>query len=121
MSLPNVETVALRIAVVLKRAELARARLSDMGFRRLSERQVVRSSFKASVVYVLLNDLGIICVELASGGFGLLKISSLEGAKSLQATRLLPRAERRKLTIEQMYQELGFDDEVDEFEDFVDD
>lgn len=86
MRLRTAQQTALLLAVLLKRSNQTRARVSNktvMEFR--------GGKLYASFVTSLrteLEDLGVLLAELDRGGFGLLKISTLEGAKALTPDRV---------------------------------
>src|SRR5437016_1705177 len=82
------EQTALLIAVLLKRAQVKRARISEKTVRVLSRRRHLRTAFLNRLIGAL-DDLGVHIVELDRGGFGLLPISALEGAESILAKTYL--------------------------------
>ena len=86
--------VALQIAVLMKRSEEKRARLSDKTFRLISQREKLRDKF-ISDVRGCLEDLGILMVGLGRGGFAMIWISALEGAPAVTAKKYL--TDRRDL------------------------
>jgi hypothetical protein len=51
-------------------------------------------------------NVGVVLVELNRGGFGATWASPLEGAPSVTAKALIPLAKRKKLTEEQILEEL---------------
>lgn len=109
---PTFRTVALRIAVLLKRSGKQRARISDKTLRILSQRGTLREAL-VSGVRAHLEDLGIVAIRLDRGGFALIHASALDGAPSALVKHLMP--EYRKLDDEQLWNELGLpDDEQDE-------
>lgn len=115
MSLPSEETVALRLAVLLHRSGKARGRVSDSTYRILSERQTLRESFMTRVAQ-WLEEFGIIIVRISRGGHALIAISALEGAPPISVKEHFPAAQRKNLTNDDLYSELGLNQE-DEDED----
>lgn len=79
MRLRTVQQTALLLAVLLKRSDQNRIRVSNKTVVELRGGKL----YAAFVVSLRteLEDLGVCLAELDRGGFGLLKISSLEGAK----------------------------------------
>jgi hypothetical protein len=109
---PSIETVALRLAVLLKRTEKTRARVSEKTLRILSGRTTLRDSFVVSIRNVL-EDLGVVSVRLDRGGFALIATSALEGAPPALAKNLMP--DFKKLSDDKLWSELDLpDSEVDE-------
>jgi len=107
-----IETVALRLAVLLKRSEKTRARVSEKTFRILSGRTTLRDSFVVSVRNAL-EDLGVVSVRLDRGGFALIATSALEGATPALVKNLMP--EYKKLSDDKLWSELDLpDSEADE-------
>jgi hypothetical protein len=84
----TIEQTAILVAVLLKRAEAKRARVSDKTIRVLSKRKTLRVVFLSELV-AALDDLGVHMVELERGGFGLIPISALDGAPSILAKNYL--------------------------------
>lgn len=87
---------AILLAVILKRSERSRARVSVKTIKLLAIRQNLRSAFVVEVVAELA-EFGWILFEIASGGFGAIQAKTLEAAKSVTAKRLLTDDERRAL------------------------
>lgn len=109
---PSIETVALRLAVLLKRTDKTRARVSEKTFRILSGRTTLRDSFVVSIRNAL-EDFGVVSVRLDRGGFALIATSALEGAPPALVKNLMP--DFRKLTDDKLWSELDLpDNEVDE-------
>lgn len=109
---PSTETVALRLAVLLKRTEKTRARVSEKTLRILSGRTTLRDSFVVSIRNAL-EDFGVVAVRLDRGGFALIATSALEGAPSALVKNLMP--DFKKLSDDKLWNELDFPDgEVDE-------
>jgi hypothetical protein len=103
--------VAMLLAVMLKRSGKTRARVSEKTIRILARRQVLRESF-ISEVKGDLEELDVIAVRLARGGFGLVAISALEGAPSLTAKESFP--EHRATNDDFLWQELNLESVGDE-------
>lgn len=109
---PSIETVALRLAVLLKRTEKTRARVSEKTLRILSGRTTLRDSFVVSIRNAL-EDFGVVAVRLDRGGFALIATSALEGAPPALVKNLMP--DFKKLSDDKLWSELDLPDgEVDE-------
>lgn len=109
---PTPETVALRLAVLLKRSEKTRARVSEKTLRILAGRSTLRDSLVGSVRDAL-EDLGVVSVRLERGGYALVASSALEGAPIALAKKLMP--EFKKLSDDDLWGELDLPDgEVNE-------
>ena len=109
---PPIETVALRLAVLLKRTEKTRARVSEKTLRILSGRTSLRDSFVVSVRNAL-EDFGVVSFRLDRGGFALIATSALEGAPPALVKNLMP--DFKNLSDDKLWNELDLrDDEVDE-------
>ena len=81
---PPPKEVALLMAVMLKRAEKTRARVSEKTVKTMAGRSALRDAF----VFELrqsLEDYGVLLVRLDRGGFALVAISALEGAPTVVA------------------------------------
>lgn len=92
---PPAKQVALVMAVMIKRAEKTRARVSERTVKTLAGRNTLRDAF----VFELrqsLEDFGVLLVRLDRGGFALVAISALEGAPTVLAKELVS-AERKGL------------------------
>jgi hypothetical protein len=85
----SAEQTALLVAVLLKRSEHRRARVSDKTIRRLAKRRTLRDAFKERL-RAELDDIGIHLVELERGGFGVIPINALDGAPAITAKKYLP-------------------------------
>ena len=77
---------ALLIALLMKRSESNRGRISDTTIRLLSNRTTLRNSFLNSLTDAL-DDLGISMLQ-TERGFALIYVKSLNGAPALTAKRL---------------------------------
>lgn len=78
------EQTAILIALLFKRANTKRARVSERTIRILSKRKSLRVAF-LDRLNSALDDLGIHMIELDRGGFGLIPISALDGAQVILA------------------------------------
>jgi hypothetical protein len=109
---PSIDTVALRLAVLLKRSDKTRARVSEKTLRILSGRSTLRDAFVIDVRNAL-EDLSVVSVRLDRGGFALIAASALEGAPPALVKNLMP--DFRKLPDDKLWNELDLpDNEVDE-------
>lgn len=114
------EETALLLALLLKRSEQKRARISVATIRRLSKRKHVRAAF-VEMLDAELDSLGVILVELDRGGFGLIPSSLLDGAPAITAKKYLTSdlAELRKGASsfddirEELTDDVGLDEEDD--------
>jgi hypothetical protein len=86
----KVRETAILIALLFKNAELNRARVSKLTFKKISGRKTVRSSFVVQVTQVLSDDFGLYLIELDTGGFGIVPAKSMEAAKPITAKKFLP-------------------------------
>lgn len=92
---PSPKQAALLIALMLKRAEKTRARVSEKTVKLICERSMLRDAF----LYDLrrwLEDFGVLLVRLERGGFTLVAVSALEGAPPIFAKDSLAK-ERKAL------------------------
>ena len=82
------EETAVILSVMMTRANVTRARISDKTIKFVSGRKQLKASFR-----IALNDdisqFGFLIVELYSGGQAIIKISALEAAKSFTAKSVL--------------------------------
>ncbi|EPH2244957.1 hypothetical protein L3216_000939, partial [Acinetobacter baumannii] len=106
-----VERVAYLLALMLKRSNKTKGRISEKTLRIISGRQRLRGAFHISL-YENLASLGLEIIELDRGGFALFYRSILEGVPVLRAKDLIPREERASLSLEDIIKE--FDDEADD-------
>lgn len=106
-----VERVAYLLALMLKRSNKTKGRISEKTLRIISGRQRLRGAFYISL-YENLASLGLEIIELDRGGFALFYRSILEGVPVLRAKDLIPREERASLSLEDIIKEL--DDEADD-------
>lgn len=86
---PNAEQTAVLLASLLHRSEERRARVSERTVRILSRRRTLRDAFKDRL-RAELDDLGIHLVQLERGGFGVIPITALDGARAITAKKYLP-------------------------------
>lgn len=82
------EETALLVAILLRRSEQRRARISDKTIRLLSRRRTLRDAFKERL-RAELDDFGIHIVQLERGGFGIIPINALDGAPPITAKKYL--------------------------------
>jgi len=82
------EETAILVALLQKRADVKRARISGKTIRILSKRRTLRTVFLETLGREL-DDLGIHMVELERGGFGIIPVSALDGAPTILAKRYL--------------------------------
>ncbi|MBI2218587.1 MAG: hypothetical protein HYU51_14960 [Candidatus Rokubacteria bacterium] len=82
------EETAILTALLLKRANEKRARVSTKTIRRLSQRRTIRRAF-LDMLEQHLDDLGVILIELDRGGYGLIAASTLDGARAVTAKKFL--------------------------------
>ncbi|MES2130430.1 MAG: hypothetical protein V4463_24425 [Pseudomonadota bacterium] len=79
---PSAKQVALLTAVLLKRSDKTRARVSEKTIKNLAGRTTLRTAFVADL-RKWLEDFGVLLVQLDRGGFALTSIASLEGAPTI--------------------------------------
>jgi hypothetical protein len=95
-TLRTTEETAVILSVMMTRANVTRARISDKTIKLVSGRKQLRESFR-----ITLNDdiseYGFLIVDLYSGGQAIIKISALEAAKSFTAKSVLTDAEIKDL------------------------
>jgi hypothetical protein len=101
---------AILIALLFKRSEKTRARISTVTVKNLSKRKHLRTAFTEQLIDEL-DDLGIVLIELERGGFGLLSSTALNGAPAITAKKYL-REDLRKLR----KKEVDFDDILSELD-----
>ncbi len=78
------EQTAVLLALLFKRANLKRARISEKTIRVLSKRRSLRAVFLQGL-RAALDDFGLHMIELDRGGFGLIPVSALDGAQAILA------------------------------------
>lgn len=89
MPLRTAEETATLIALIFERSGQARIRISQKTIKFLGYRYKLRSAFVVSVTEALSSYYDITMLELDTGAFGLIRTSSLEGAKAFTAKRML--------------------------------
>jgi hypothetical protein len=89
---PTAEETAATLALILKRSEQSRARLSGQTIRKVARRSTLRSAF---VVELIGYDW--LLVELSSGGFGAVQAKALEAAKPVTGKKYLTVDERKSI------------------------
>ena len=109
-----IERVAYLLALMLKRSNKTKGRISEKTLRIISGRQRLRGAFHINL-YENLANLGLEIVELDRGGYAIYHRSILEGVPVLTAKNLIPLEERRSLLLEEIIKELdGESDDTDE-------
>jgi|GEM_PF-3068540 len=83
------------VAVILKRSEQTRARISTKTIKVLARRTNLRSAFVVELAGALADRHGWVMAELASGGYGVVQAKSLEAARAVTGRRWLTDEERR--------------------------
>src|SRR5690349_2880944 len=92
------EDTALLIAWLMTKANMKRARLSEATVRVLLSKK--HTKLRASFIRLLreeLDLLGIVLVELDRGGFGVMRVSVLEGVPALLVKEHLSKDEQAEL------------------------
>lgn len=100
---PSAGRVALRLAILLKRTQKTRARISEKTFKILAERATLRDAFIVSTRNEL-EDLGVVSFRLERGGFALIAASALEGAPQALVKKIMPGF--KKLSEDDLFNEL---------------
>ena len=112
---------ALLITLLFKRSEKNRARISDTTVRKLAQRERLRSAFIDTLTDEL-DGLGIVLIELERGGFGLIHVSTLNGAPSITAKKYLKddlkRIRRKESDFDDIMDEIGWYEDPGEDEDY---
>ena len=103
-------SIALVLAVLLRRSSSTRIRISEKSFKRISGRNTLRDALIANVK-AWLEDYGAMMFRLDRGGFAIVSISAFEGAPSATLRNLF--AEWRSATDQAMAEELGLEDATD--------
>lgn len=106
----------LLIALLFKRSEASRARLSELTVRKLSGRTKLRTAF-LSDLRTVLDDLGLAFLEIERG-FALVPLAALNGAPSITAKKLMPElasqiVKGREIDFGPIEDELGVDEDED--------
>ncbi len=119
----NAEQTALLIALLVKRSNERRVRVSETTVKVLSGRQRLRSAFVVNVSEQLASNHGLCMIEIDIGGFGIFHFKSLEGAKSATVKRLFSDGEKKLLRDDQDFdweavnREIGYRKDGEDFED----
>lgn len=92
----TVDQTACVLAVMLKRSDQTRARISEKTLRLVSHRSSLRLAF-LSELKVALDAYGWILVDLEIGGFGVVQAKALEAAKAVTAKRWLSSDDKAEL------------------------
>lgn len=93
----TVDQTAILLATLLKRSEQTRIRIGAKTVRVASRRTLLRVAFMAPLIETLAQQYGIAMFELDTGGYGLIRMSALEAAKSGTLRRLFSQVERKQL------------------------
>lgn len=96
---------ALLVALLYKRANKTRARISNKTILKLSKREKYLRTAFIELLSAEMDDLGLVLVELERGGFGLIPITALNGAPAITANKFL-KDDLKKLS----NQQIDFDD-----------
>jgi hypothetical protein len=115
--IPTAEETALLITQTMRRSGLKRARISEKTIKLLSKRTHLRSAF-LELLKGHLEDIGLLLVEIDTGGYGLIYYSTLNGAQPITAKKYYPKSERRNVNFALLKQEIyeNTDDSLDEDE-----
>ncbi len=89
----TVDQTACLLAIVLTRSEQRRARISERTVKRLSRRHALRRVFIAELKEAML-DYDWVLAEVSSGGFGAIRASTLESARTITTRSQLTEDER---------------------------
>lgn len=92
----TVQETAILLAAILNRSEQTRARVSTNTIKTLGGRALLRSVFVQDLIDAV-GDYGWVLCELRTGGYGAVKASALEAARSVTAKRILSDQERAAL------------------------
>lgn len=113
---------AILIAIIMKRSDQPRARVSAQTVKVLAQRERLRGAFLVEL-FAALVDYGYITCELSSGGFGIIRTKTLEGAKAVTARQHFTQEELRGLRTGELkpssfWSELekGEEEPIEEFE-----
>lgn len=105
------DETAILLTVIIKRSGQKRARVSAKTIKLLARRSKLRTAFLELLMdAVLLRDYAL--VELESGGFGMIEVSSIQAAPAITARRYLSDDEREalrdgSLDFQELVQEIG--------------
>lgn len=92
----TVDTITL-MRLMMHRAGQTRARLSRKTVTRLAGRQRLRAGYLAQLIDIGLEE-GLLIVELDTGAFGVMPVSSLAGAKTIIAKNVFSAEERKAIS-----------------------
>lgn len=108
----TVEETALLLALLLKRSEQTRARISEATIRKVAGRRHLRGAF-VNMLKDQLDVLGLSMSELDRDGYGLIRASILEGAPPVTAKKhiadVLAKLRQGKLDFDKVREELADD------------
>lgn len=93
----TVEQTAIILASLLQRSKERRVRIATKTVRLASRRTLLRVAFMAPLIETLAQRWGIAMFELDTGGYGLIKMSSVEAAKTATMKRMFTAADRKRL------------------------
>jgi hypothetical protein len=94
---PTAYETACILAVILKRSEQTRARVSTKTIKVISRRKNLRSVFVVDLITELADNFDWILFELSSGGYGAVQAQALEAAKAVTAAKWLRDEELKNL------------------------
>lgn len=109
----SAEQVCIILATMLKRQNQKRARISIKTLTNLCGGRV--RAAKIRELQTMLPDFGVALVELNRGGFAILEVEALSGAKSITLGIFDPN-EIANPDYEKMYADLGIQDDEEEAE-----
>jgi hypothetical protein len=112
----NVNRVALLLALMLKRSNKTKGRISEKTLKLISQRERLKRPFLASL-QAALDDLNIQFIDLDRGGFAICYTSIFEGIPCLTAKKFIPRKERLALSLDDIFNELDMNENNIEDED----
>ena len=105
---------ALLLALLFKRANLRRARVSSATIRKLSGRTMLRAPFVADLRSAL-DELGLVLVEVDRGGYALIPWQALNGSPPITAKKYLSDVVGSgDIDFDHVKQELGYGDSEEE-------
>lgn len=102
----DVNRVALLLALMLKRSNKTKGRVSDKTLKLISQRERLKRSFLANL-QAALDDFNIQLIDLDRGGFAICYTSIFEGIPCLTAKKFIPKKERVALSLDEIFNELG--------------
>ena len=110
------EETAKLVALLLKRTEKKRARISRKTLLRLSKRRIIRTVF-LDLLKANLENWGLILIELERGGYGMIPSSALEGAPPITDKKYLQDVLRVRIRFPSIRKELEQDVDIEENDD----